>query len=408
MKSRLSRRAVAATATGVFVITFAAACGQDATLVSEGAAEESAASVTVTPEADTKDVPTSAEIGVEVKDGELSEVKLVNSDGDAVEGKLHQDGTSWVPGTQLEYDTEYTATVTAVDSNDIPATVETTFTTMSSPGSLLDAYLWNSSDYEYGQAMPIMLDFPREFTVPEDNRAEVESRLFVESDPPQPGVWHWFSGNHLEYRPENYWEPGTEITIRLALGGHPLGDDWYGSQDVTGKMTIEGKGKTIDVSNEDKSMKAMEAGEEVKSMPISLGKDSTPSYSGTMIVMEKDEETVFDTTNEPGCDGKEDGKDCYKVDIEYAMRLTWSGQYIHAAPWSVGDQGTRNVSHGCVNSSTDDAKWVFDWAPIGTPVVVDGTGVDLPYGDGFSAYDLSWDEFKEGSYLDDGGDTEEE
>lgn len=410
MKSRLSRRALTATVAGSFALVFVAACGSDATLVdgdgADTASNDSAASVTVTPEDGTADAPVSTEIEFEVEDGDFVELSLHSAAGDVVEGEMREDESTWVPDAPLEFDTEYTTEVTAVDDEDISVTAEAKFTTMPDPPNRMDAYLWNGNEYEYGQAMPIMLDFPRDFEVPEDRRAEVESRLFVESDPPQEGVWHWFSGNHLEYRPEHFWEPGTEITVRFGLGGLPLGDDLYGAQDIASTITISDTERSIEVDDDAKEMVAKENGETVDSMDVSLGKSETPSYSGTMIVMEKEEETVFDTTE--NCDGEEDEEEgCYVTDIDWAMRLTWSGQYIHAADWSVDDQGVRNVSHGCVNVAPDEAEWIYGFARLGDPVIVNGTGTDLPYGDGFTAYDLSWDDFQAGSALaDDGTDGE--
>jgi len=58
------------------------------------------------------------------------------------------------------------------------------------------------------------------------------------------------------------------------------------------------------------------------------------------------------------------------VDVNWAMRLTWGGEFVHAAPWSVGDQGVRNVSHGCVNMANGPSEWLFDTAHIGDPIIV--------------------------------------
>ena len=403
MGSRFIRRVCLPIAAGALAVTTVAACGSSAKFIEadgvDTATKESAAKLTVSPDPDDKDVPVSAEIGLEVDQGTVSEVTLVDGDGDTVDGDMRSDDSSWVPAEPLDYDTDYTASVTAVDADDIPVTVETNFTTMSSPPNRQYASLWNSDEYEYGQAMPIMVDFPSDYAVPEDQRANVEKRLFVSADPVQPGAWHWFNGHHLEYRPENFWEPGSTITIRLGLGGLPLGDGLYGQEDITSTVHIDSTVKSVEVSNETKQLEAIENGEVVNTMPVSLGKDDKPSYSGTMIVMEKEAETTFDTTNEPGCNGKEGGDDCYITDIDFAQRLTWSGQYIHAAPWSVADQGVRNVSHGCVNVSQSDAEWIFNFTKLGTPVIITGTGIDLPYGDGYTAFAMSWDDFLAGSYL---------
>jgi lipoprotein-anchoring transpeptidase ErfK/SrfK len=404
MGSRFIRRFCLPVMACALVVTTAAACSSGAKIVgadgADTASKESAAKVSVTPEADKKDVPVSAEIGIEVDKGELSEVAVVNDKGDAVKGDMRDDGSSWVPKEPLAYDTTYTATVTAVDKDKIEAKSETKFTTMAEPSNRAYASLWNHKDVEYGQAMPVMINF-NDFEVPEDQREAVERRLFVTSDPVQPGAWHWFSATHLEYRPKDFWEPGTKIDIRLGLGGLPMGGDIYGGEDVTSSMQISGTEKVVEVSNENKEMVAKENGETTKSMPVSLGREDKPSYSGTMIVMEKEEKTTFSTMSEPECKGKkkDETQDCYETKVEFAQRLTWSGQYIHAAPWSVADQGKRNVSHGCVNVSDENAEWIYNFTDLGTPVIITGTGVDLPYGDGYTAFGMSWEKFLEGSYL---------
>ena len=224
-------------------------------------------------------------------------------------------------------------------------------------------------------------------------RAEVQKRMFVTTDPPQPGVWHWVGdGRQAFYRPPEYWQPGTTLDVRIALDGHPTGDGLYGDQDRSATVTI-GRRLEMEVYNASKEMSVYRDGELLRSIPVSLGKPSTPSSYGTMVVMSKERETVFDTFDELG---PEEG---YRVDIEYAMRLTWGGEYIHAAPWSVADQGVRNVSHGCVNMSMENAAWLFEHALIGDPVVVKGTERALAHGNGWTAWNLSWEEFVQGSAL---------
>jgi lipoprotein-anchoring transpeptidase ErfK/SrfK len=134
-------------------------------------------------------------------------------------------------------------------------------------------------------------------------------------------------------------------------------------------------------------------GQVVKSIPVSLGRPNMPSCSGTMVIIERLAKTVFDTTTDPNPDNR------YRTDIEYAQRLTWSGQFIHAAPWSVSDQGKRNVSHGCVNMSTDNAKWLFDQTVVGVPVIVKGTPRPLEYGNGWTDWNKTWDDYVKGSAI---------
>ena len=55
------------------------------------------------------------------------------------------------------------------------------------------------------------------------------------------------------------------------------------------------------------------------------------------------------------------------------MRVTYSGEFIHAAPWSVGSQGYANVSHGCTGMSTANADWLYHMTVRGDVVEYVGT-----------------------------------
>ncbi|HEY8474969.1 MAG TPA: Ig-like domain-containing protein [Natronosporangium sp.] len=344
----------------------------------------------ITPADGATDALLSTEIGTET-DGEITQVRLVSADGDQITGSMREDGSSWVPDRPLDPETRYTATVTATGADGQTTTAETTFTTMPEPTSRTGTGLYLFDDQTYGVAMPVVVEFVQ--PVPEEARAEVQRRMFVTTDPPQPGVWHWvYTGRVAFYRAPEYWQPGTTIDVRIALAGVPTGNGRYGDADRSATVTI-GERLEMRVDNADKSMKVYENGELIRTLPVSLGKPSTPSSSGHMVVMSKERETVFDTYAELG---PEEG---YRIDIEYAMRLTWGGEFIHAAPWSVADQGRRNVSHGCVNLSMENAAWLFDIAKIGDPVIVTGTERELEHGNGWTAWDLSWEEFIEGSAL---------
>jgi lipoprotein-anchoring transpeptidase ErfK/SrfK len=332
----------------------------------------------------------STEVGTRT-DGQISSVELVSEDGDRIEGSLREDGSSWVPERPLEPTTGYTATVTSTGGSGLTTSDTTSFTTMAAPAPRTGTGLYLFDGGEYGVAMPVVVEFVQ--PVPPDARAGVQKRLFVTTDPPQPGVWHWVeNGSQAFYRARGYWQPGTELDVRIALEGHPTGDGRYGDTDRSATATI-GSRVELEVDNDRKSMTVIEDGEVTRSMPVSLGKASTPSSSGRMVVMTRERQTVFDTFDELG------PGEGYRIDIEYALRLTWGGEFIHAAPWSVADQGERNVSHGCVNLSTRNARWLFGVVKVGDPVTVRGTGQELAQGNGWTAWDLSWEDFVAGSAL---------
>ncbi|MDR7279838.1 L,D-transpeptidase [Catenuloplanes atrovinosus] len=372
-----------------------AACGNDASEQDGGGAptapaSTAAAPLAVTPADRETNVPVSAEIGVKEQGVALTEVTLTDGAGATVEGGLRADGSTWVPADPLAYDTTYTVRATAGDR-----AATSTFTTMSRPGNRMDAQIFMADGKTYGQAMPIVVEFGQG-GVKEADRAAVERRLFVQSDPPQLGVWHWDSDIQVEYRPEKYWQPGTKLTVRLGLGGLPVGGGRYGKVDVDLTASIDTKRREIQVDNATKKMTAVEDGKTLQTYPVSLGKKEAPSFSGTMVIIERLEKTTFDSSTYGVPASSADG---YRTDVQYAERLTWSGQFIHAAPWSDADQGRRNVSHGCVNVSTGGGKWIFDWTRVGDPVVIKGTEEQLPVGDGWTAWNMSWEDFKAGSAL---------
>ncbi len=346
--------------------------------------------ITVTPAANAKDLPATTEIGANVKHGKLSAVTLTQQGGGQMGGAIRADGSSWIPDKPLELGKTYTAKATATGSHGRKATSSTTFSTMSKEAAAnrVDSSLYMHTGGSYGVAMPVVVEFSQE--IPESVRPQIERRLFVKSDPPQPGAWRWFAKKQALYRPANYWKPGTKLTVRAALDGLPLGNGRFGDEDASANATI-GRDLEMRVENSTKMLSVYESGKLIRTMPVSLGAPSTPSSSGTMVIMERDESTIFDTRAELG------PTEGYRIPIDYAQRLTWGGQFIHSAPWSVGAQGNTNTSHGCVNLSPADAEWLFYQTKVGDPITVRGTEVGLDPGDGWTAWDTSWKDFLKGT-----------
>ncbi|WP_329107971.1 Ig-like domain-containing protein [Micromonospora sp. NBC_01699] len=332
----------------------------------------------------------STEIGTTVTGGKVTDVTLT-TDGAKVAGSLREDGSSWVPASPLKYSKKYDATVTATGTSGEVQTKTTSFTTMAKPGSQIGSGLYLFDDMIYGVAMPVVVEFSP--GIPKKDRAAVQRRMFVDTAPAQPGAWHWVdNGTQAYYRAPEYWQPETKLTVRIALEGIPLSNGRYGNVDRKASVKI-GNRFEMKVDNATKQMTVFENGNLVRTMPVSLGKKSTPSSSGTMVVMEKKETTVFDTSDDPNPANR------YVTDIDFAQRLTWGGEYIHAAPWSVAQQGRTNVSHGCVNLSTPNARWLFEKTKTGDPVTVQGTERKLADGNGWTAWNMSWAEFVKGSAL---------
>ncbi|MBX6751193.1 MAG: L,D-transpeptidase [Micromonosporaceae bacterium] len=280
------------------------------------------------------------------------------------------------------------ATVTASGPGGQPETRTTTTSTLAESGPATTARLPVRDGQTVGVAMPITVEFDKE--IPPAARPEIQRRLSVETNPPQPGVWSWDpSGSQVWYRAPDYWKPGTTITVRASLAGVPMGNGTVGDADRSATVTVGNK-VFMYVSNQAKHMQVYINDQLVRVLPVSLGKPSTPSSSGFMVVMSKEPQATFDTRG---------SADPYVVDVQWAMRLTRGGEYIHSAPWSVGAQGRYNVSHGCTNLSPTNAKWLFDQAHVGDPIIVKDTEDALHHGNGWTAWNLPWSEYVKGSAL---------
>lgn len=100
---------------------------------------------------------------------------------------------------------------------------------------------------------------------------------------------------------------------------------------------------------------AWEGKNQVHAVIISTGKDATPTLPGVFEIQSKHKSARMR------------GDDYDIPDVPYVM--FYDGSYgIHGAYWH-RNFGTP-VSHGCVNLAVDQARWFFNWASVGTPVVV--------------------------------------
>ncbi|HLL65053.1 MAG TPA: Ig-like domain-containing protein [Micromonosporaceae bacterium] len=351
-----------------------------------------AVTATVTPADGATDVPTATELTYAATNGTVSAVELTDSAGGKVDGAARPDGSGWLPARQLKYATRYVAKVTAKsERGGAEATVTSTFTTMAKPAKLIHVSTQLADDGVYGVAMPVIINFGSE--VPAAQRAAVQSRVLITSDPPQVGGFHWFHGKELHFRPREYWQAGTKLTFRVAVGGLPLGANRYGGNDVHVRATI-GRKLVITADNATKQLTVAQDGQPPKVVPVSFGKPRTPSSSGHMMIMTRRQSEIYDSSTVGVPANSRDG---YRMKVYWSQRITWSGQFLHSAPWSVSDQGRRNVSHGCINLSPTNAEWVYKQTRVGDPVIVTGTEKRVQWGNGWTDWDVPFEEYIKGS-----------
>ena len=199
-----------------------------------------------------------------------------------------------------------------------------------------------------GVAKPIIINFQR----PIANRPMAEQAIHISSTPPVPGKFYWMNDSQVRWRPIDFWPANTNVNIDAAgtKSSFRTGDALVATVDnATHQMTIVRNGKVE------------------QTFPESMGKPGHDTPNGTYYVLEKFPDIVMDSATYGVPSTSADG---YKVHVQLAVRFDNSGNFVHSAPWSVGDQGKRNVSHGCINLSPASAKWFYDNFGSGDPIVV--------------------------------------
>ncbi|PRX44581.1 lipoprotein-anchoring transpeptidase ErfK/SrfK [Prauserella shujinwangii] len=344
--------------------------------------QQPAAKVTAEPANGAQGIAPRDPVRVTVADGTIKSVALKNESGEKVAGKLTDDGTSWTVTEPLGYGKTYTWSGHAVGGNGEQVPIEGSFSTVQ-PDRIIGARLNVGDDRTYGIAMPISITFDDKVT----NKAAVEKALQIETTPETQGSWAWLENDHsVHWRPKEYWAPGTKVTMKAPLYGIELADGAYGEQDLTVRFSI-GRAQVVKANTQTHRMAVYRGGEKIADYPASFGLESDPgrvTRSGTHVVMSK-HETYF--MNNPGY-GYED------FEVKWAVRISNNGEFTHAAPWSVADQGERNVSHGCINLSPSNAKEYFDMALMGDPFEVEGSSQQLGPKDGdYHDWTYSWQEW---------------
>ncbi|MFC0040930.1 Ig-like domain-containing protein [Actinomadura rayongensis] len=342
----------------------------------------------ITPANGTQQVQPDQPVTVQAKAGRLTEVTVTDAKGGRAAGTLAADGKTWRTTWGLKPSTTYTVTAKG-DAGGKPVTATSTFTTLK-PAKKLESGMSPLDGETVGVGMPVQLLLSRSVATKEA-RAAVERSLEVRMSTPVEGAWSWISDREVDFRPRTYWPSGQKVRIVAHLAGLKIADGVYGTKDRTLTFTVGPRHITKVDANAHEAV-VTSGGSTVRTMKVSLGKPGDDSYSGTMIAQEKTPHMVMDsaTTGDPGA---------YRTPTDWNVRLTYSGTFVHAAPWSVGSQGNANVSHGCVNASPTDAKWFYNFTNRGDIIQISGTTRKLRFGNGPTPWAKSWQDWLAGSAL---------
>lgn len=398
--ARTGRRRSAACGIGVGIVLLGGlvACGGDSDPLAARPFDASD-ELTITPSDGSGRADPDSPVRVRVADGNrITDVLVSDSVGRVVRGELADDGTSWHSSAPLGAGVDYTVRVSVADGEGSPGRGVAGFTTAPAD-RLLRAVLGPAgTTYGVGQPVTAQLSHPVKGTAA---RALVERGLRVTSTPAAPGRWHWVDDRTLHYRPEHYWPAHATVEVASTLAGTRITDGLYGGPDHGLRFRTGDRVEAV-VDAGMHQMTVTRNGKKLRTVPVTSGKPGFATRNGIKVVLGQ-EELVRMTSASIGI--AEGSPEDYDLQVRWATRVTLSGEYLHAAPWSLGAQGVANVSHGCVGMSMADAKWFYRLVRPGDLVTVVGSeGRTLaPFGNGFGDWNMPWEQWREGSALDRAG-----
>ncbi|MFH8515077.1 Ig-like domain-containing protein [Streptomyces gelaticus] len=369
--------------------------------VDKAAAQDaSEAQITISPKNGATNASINNDAKVTVAKGTLSEVTMTTTAGAAVKGTLAADGKSWKPDVQLERSTTYKISATAKDSKGREAHENSSFTTVSPANSFIGNFTPEDGS-TVGVGMPVSINFNKAIT---DKKA-VEAGITVTSSSGQQVVGHWFNSQRLDLRPEQYWQSGSTVTLKLALDGVEGADGVFGVQQKTVTFKV-GRNQVSTVDANTKMMTVTRDGKTIKTIPISAGSPDNPTYNGQMVISEKFKETRMNGATVGFTDS--DGKGEYDIkDVPHAMRLSTSGTFLHGNYWGARSIfGSANTSHGCVGladvkgagDANQPAAWFYNNSMVGDVVIVKNSpDRTITPDNGLNGWNMSWAEWTAGS-----------
>jgi lipoprotein-anchoring transpeptidase ErfK/SrfK len=260
----------------------------------------------------------------------------------------------------------------------------------------------------YGIGMPIVLYFS---PVPTDSSAFLKAVTVTVNGKPANGAWYWEQpdadevAHHVieaHYRPQKYWPAHSQIHVGLPIGGLSAGSTKNNDLVYWNKLTSLdysiGAAHVSTVDANSKRMQVTSDGKPVKTIEVSLGKAQTPTYKGIKVVMQKGEDAPGTSKLRPDGAVRMVGPG-YDEIVDWSVRITQSGEYVHAAPWN-SEIGQQSTSNGCTNLFTKDAKWFYGFSQLGDIVKYpNAPGPLMRPDDGFGDWNVPWSVWQAGGKL---------
>jgi len=366
------------------------------------------AELSITPETGSEEIAPNTPIRVNAESGVITDVKVeqvvvgeaaAEGEGDGegdlydMTGTLNEDETEWVSDWNLRPGSEIVVTATAANEAGEESEFTTEFTTHeAAPGQRLELVSnFPSSGDTVGVGMPVVINFD----LPVTNKAQVENSMNVVAEQETVGAWNWVTDQMAVFRPEEYWEPYQNVTVDLNLAGVEASEGVFGVRNYQIDFEI-GRELIATMHVPDHEMVIEIDGEEERVIEVSNGAANRrfdTTTTGTHVMMERYEQLTMDsaTVGIP-----EDAPGSYRVDVQYAVRTSNSGEFVHEASYN-GAIGSANTSNGCTNLRMDDAQWFFNNTLMGDILDTTGTDREFEWDNGWGYWQKSWDEWLDGS-----------
>lgn len=379
-----------AVAAGSMLSACASTASSASRLWDDGAAIAAATppDIVVSPADGATQVPLDATVSVSTTSGRLDTVSVHAATNPApLPGRTTDDGRRWTSSAPLSPSTTYVVDALAQDSAGDTSTAHTTFTTVAVRERLTTSAEPGDGDV-VGVAMPIVLRFNH--PIAPEHQLELIRHLTIHSDPPTVGAWHWFSPTEVHWRPKDFWQPHTRVTIVADLLGVNAGNGVWGLGSWSESFTIGSKHVSV-IDATTHQMQVFADDQLIYTYPVSTGREPRfPTISGTLVVWYKAPKVHMDSLTLGIPHNSPLG---YDEDVFWDVAISLDGFYVHSAPWSVAAQGNANVSHGCVNLSPARAVEFFQFSQVGDAVIVKGTSRTADASDGEADWQIPFDQY---------------